>query len=508
MSVCSYSFLLALGLAAILWELLPWQIARRLFLTCLNLAFLVTLAMTLVPPEPDRLRAWTVSWVCLGGFVLGSYGALRFLKARPSRDHVIALIGLMVCVFLYLKRYEFLNWLIPESFAPDRVLPNVEIIGLSYILFKAIHVAVDQWEGQLAPYGLLSYLNYQFAFFTFLSGPIQRYNDFQKSWEHLELGPSDSRERLRYWRRILLGMLQMGLVAVLLLKVFEGAAPLMLKADAGQALQGLAGRFYIYPLYLYFNFCGYTNIAIGSAGLLGFRVPENFNHPFVARNMIDFWTRWHITLSRWIRDYVFMTSYKACAERIPRWSRLCGYVLLFLALLIAGVWHGTTFAFVAFGVAHGVGIMLAQIYSDLLRNGLDRVRLQRYMQNRLIHAAAVLITFHYVCFTFLFFSSGIADTWFWLQTAGGLLAAPRAILATLQLNWWTGGGALALILLALGWWNGNRLAAAMNGLTARLPRSTGMLYAAVCSMVVLTTFVLLATWALQQKDPVVVYMRF
>ena len=130
------------------------------------------------------------------------------------------------------------------------------------------------------------------------------------------------------------------------------------------------------------------------------------------------------------------------------------------------------------------------------------------MQNRLIHGATILITFHYICFTFLFFSSGIADTLFWFRTVMGLLAAPLPIIAAMQLNWWTGGGIVALILLVLAWWNGDRLTAVLNGLAARLPRSTGMLYAAVCSMAILTTFVLLASWALQQKDPVVVYMRF
>ena len=358
MSVCSFSFLLACGVAAILFHLLPWKSLRRVFLACLNLAFLATLAVTLTPAF-----AWVpngLTWICFAGFVLGTYLALRFLKARPARDHVIAMIGLMVCAFMYLKRYEFLNWMIGGGYAPDQVLNGVKLIGVSYILFKAIHMAVDQWQGQLAPYSLFSYLNYQLAFFTLLAGPIQRYNDFQESWEHMDVGPGDSRETLRCWRRILLGMLQMGLVAALLWEVFDRAGPMLLNSNASDVLQGLAGRFYVYPFYLYFNFCGYTNIAIGCAGLLGFRLPENFNHPFIARNMIDFWNRWHMTLSRWIRDYVFMTSYKACAERFPKWSRLCGYALLFLALFIAGVWHGTTFAFVAFGVVHGLGIMIAR----------------------------------------------------------------------------------------------------------------------------------------------------
>ncbi len=496
MNVCSFPFLLGVGLAAILFHLAPWKGPRRLFLTVVNVAFLVT-----------QVPNWR-SWLCFAGFFLLTYGVLRFLKARPSRDHLIASIGLVVCVFVYLRRYDFVNLLLGGGWAPNEVLSGVELVGISYIMFKAIHMMVDQWEGQLAPYGLFSYLNYQLAFFTLLSGPIYRYNDFQEAWQQMDMGPGDARGTLRCWGRLLIGMLQMGLVAPLLWEGFDRAGRLLFNPSAPDLLQGLAGRFYVYPFYLYFNFAGYTNIAIGAGGLFGFRVPENFHYPFLSRNMIDFWNRWHITLSWWIRDYVFMTSYKACAERFSKWSRLCGYGLLFLALLIAGVWHGTTFAFVAFGAAHGFGIMAAQIYTDSLKKGLGRAGFQRYVQSRLIHGAAIVLTFHYICFTFLYFSSGVDGASFWFFSAMTLMKAPGSAFSALRLTWWTGGSILALTVLAVAWWNSDRLMAGLRGAAARLPQRTSLLYAAVCSMAVLTTFVLLASWALQQKDPVVVYMRF
>ena len=496
MSVCSFSFLLVCSVAVILFHLCPWKSLRRLFLTCINLAFLVTLV-------PNRQ-----SWICFAGFLLGTYLVLRFLKARPSRDHLLGLVGFTVYVFIYLKRYEILGWVMPWEFSPDVVLSGVELVGLSYMLFKMIHMAVDQLDGQLAPYGLFSYLNYQLAFFTLLAGPIQRYNDFQESWEHMDGGASDARDTLRFWNRILTGMLQMGLVAALLWEVFEGASKTMLSPNSMDFLQGMARHFYVYPLYLYFNFAGYTNIAIGSAGLFGFRVPENFNHPFIARNMIDFWNRWHMSLSQWIRDYVFMTSYKACAERFPRWSRPCAYFLLFLALFIAGMWHGTTLAFAAVGVSFGIGVAGTQIYGDLLRARLGHAGFHRYMQNQLIHTAAIVITFHYVCFSILFMSSGVSDTLFMLHHGMELMGSPGQAISSLRFAWWPVGVAAALGLLAIAWWKQNSLAAFVDWLKVRMPRTTNMLYAALFAKAVLTACVLLAYWALQQKDPVIVYIKF
>ncbi|MFI5351167.1 MAG: MBOAT family O-acyltransferase, partial [Elusimicrobiota bacterium] len=149
---------------------------------------------------------------------------------------------------------------------------------------------------------------------------------------------------------------------------------------------------------------------IGSARLLGLTLPENFDRPFLARNMIEFWNRWHISLTQWIRDYVFMTSYKWTATRWASLKRPAGYVLLFAALFVAGVWHGSTWNFVLFGVVHGLGVAAASVYADALRARLGADGVKRYLQNRWLRRAAVLGTFHYVCFSFLFFPSDLGKT--------------------------------------------------------------------------------------------------
>lgn len=162
---------------------------------------------------------------------------------------------------------------------------------------------------------------------------------------------------------------------------------------------------YSYPFYLYWNFSGYTDIMIGCSRLLGFDLPENFARPYLARNVIDFWNRWHISLTHWIRDYVFMTSYKRVAERHPARAKVCGYGLLFLSLLLAGCWHGPGANFAVFGTLHGLGVAVNQAYGDTLKAVLGRPGYQRYQKSPAIRWAAVALTFHFVCFTFLFFST-------------------------------------------------------------------------------------------------------
>jgi MBOAT, membrane-bound O-acyltransferase family len=156
--------------------------------------------------------------------------------------------------------------------------PPIELIGLSYMLFKFIHVLVDQWQGQLADCTLLCYANYQLAFFTLLAGPIQRYNDFHAAWNAPVLDSPNPREILSAWSRLLIGLCKMGAISPLMMALLEQANDQQSQALLEQLLVNL----YAYPVYLYFNFSGYTDVVIGSARLLGFPLPENFNHPYLV----------------------------------------------------------------------------------------------------------------------------------------------------------------------------------------------------------------------------------
>ena len=331
MGVCSAGFLVSLCLLVILFHLAATKQERQLLLCCANLAFLCT-----------HVLNWQ-SWMCLALFIAGTYLMLTMVKADPRGRLVMSLIGVTLVVFVYFKRYPILELLLPHGLQ----LTGVEVVGLSYMLFKFIDALVHQWQGELAPCGLVSYANYQLAFFTLLAGPIQRYNDFQRCWDSMDREPGDVRATLQCLSRVLIGMLKIGLIAV----VIEGRflSHSLRSATEEEILQQFPAHFYAYPIYLYFNFSGYTDVAIGCGGLLGFSLPENFNRPFLARNLLDFWGRWHMTLTQWVRDLIFIPSYKNVLERAPSWSRPLGLGLLFLSMLVVGAWHGLTGAFLAFG---------------------------------------------------------------------------------------------------------------------------------------------------------------
>ena len=212
-----------------------------------------------------------------------------------------------------------------------------------------------------------SYVNYQLNLFGFLSGPIQRYQEFQHTW--LNWTPL---LKSRYEILIAFGRLYVGLLKIVfstaILWMFTHEQEFFLSDPGSEARSILkvifkfVVMFYCYPLYLYFNFSGYCDMVIAAAALVGIQMPENFDRPYLSRNMIDFWTRWHRTLGFWVRDYLFMPMYKAVAERWSRQAAVLVFPCYFLAFFLAGVWHGSTLNFAVFGVLHGGGVAAAKLW--------------------------------------------------------------------------------------------------------------------------------------------------
>jgi D-alanyl-lipoteichoic acid acyltransferase DltB (MBOAT superfamily) len=163
-----------------------------------------------------------------------------------------------------------------------------------------------------------------------------------------------------------------------------------------------------YYLYLYCNFSGFCDIAIGSAGLMGIPVAENFMNPFAARNPKDYWNRWHITLSQYMRDMVFSPVSKALV-RVFGFKRANHAIALtiFVIFLLVGIWHGTGWQYAAFGLAHGFGVAANHYYTIALKKRLGKEGFAAYNRSPAIHAAAVMLTFIFVttCL-FLFANTG------------------------------------------------------------------------------------------------------
>jgi alginate O-acetyltransferase complex protein AlgI len=491
MAVCSLGFLFFCGAAVIVFHLAPGKRLRQVILAC-------TSALFLAPLVPN-LR----SWIWFAAALIGTYLALMVVRARGRGAVVAAAVTLVLLFYLYLKRYRLLAEIIPFPLAMDMRLHPVELVGLSYMIFKFIHMLIDQWQGQLAPFNLWTYLNYQLSFFTITAGPIQRYNDFLRYWEEMDLQPSDTRESLLLWIRILTGMIKVGVLGAYAETVFHSANRMHAVPTLSEALL----CFYAYPVYLYFNFSGYTDIVLGAGGLLGFRLPENFNRPWLARNVLDFWDRWHITLTHWIRDYVFMASYKVAATKFPGGARYWSYALLFFALFVAGVWHGTTDGFIVFGVLNGLGAAATRAYGDVLRAVLGRQRLHVYLKSPTVRLVAIVLTLHYVCVCQLFFATDVDRALAILGAAGSeILYLP----ATLSGYSWQGPVIAIVIAAALlaALWKSEVTGSLIERFTRRIGERNGWLLAILCLQCVFVAGMFFVDWAFQQEPPPVLYMAF
>jgi D-alanyl-lipoteichoic acid acyltransferase DltB (MBOAT superfamily) len=407
MSLSSAEFVLAFLCLAALFFRLPGAQARRGVLTLASAAFL----WSSVPNGP--------TWIGLAVVLLSGWWVGRRLLQRPNGALLTGYLVALVAAFVVLKQYDVLHYLLPPSILHH----PIAIVGLSYMLFRQIHFLVDVHQEQISEFSVASYLNYQLNFLTLLSGPIQRYQDFHAYWNDPRPVALDAHAIQSALQRIMLGIIKISLVAAKCLALCNAAGALLDGAIAGKfpmtrlfAVREFGTIFYLYPAYVYFNFSGYCDIAIGCGRLLGMTIPENFDRPYLSRNMIDFWTRQHMTLSFWIRDYLFTPMYKEMAGRWPSRAASSAFLCYFVAMFLAGVWHGATSNFVVFGLLHGLGVSVTKVWEITLVRRLGRPGYRKYLQRPWVRRFAIVATLHFVAFAFLFFTPNLQRTWIQIRS--------------------------------------------------------------------------------------------
>lgn len=357
---------------------------RQLVLLAANLIFIANFAAT-----PQSL-------VPIAAFVLLGFLALRAVENSMRLGTVTAAIVIICGVFIYVKRYTVVE------FVPG--LPFVYLlVGVSYILFRILHLLVDRYQGSIeTPISALNYLNYTLFFPAFVSGPLQRYQDFIGSPLAREL---DKDRVFGAFSRVLSGYVKIFVISPIFLAAFNkllgGITPEAVELDLAIASTygAAACAFYIH---FYFSFQGYMDVVIGIANLMGIRLPENFKNPFVARNFLDFWSRWHITLAAWFRTYLFNPLLKALI-RMTGWRKGSNYLAVlafFVSFLIMGIWHGTTELWVRYGLLLAAGVSINKLYQVVSGAILGRRRYTTLCDNRFYAALAVGMTFAYVSLAF------------------------------------------------------------------------------------------------------------
>ena len=299
---------------------------------------------------------------------------------------VLAAVGGNLAVLVWFKYAEWIVGGVNGLW--DGTLPLVDVIlpiGVSFFVFQAISYVVDTYRRKLEPVPLLDFATYLAFFPHLVAGPIVRVGEFVPQFER----PADPRQidSARAFRLIMFGLAKKVIIAEQLANWI--VKPVFNNPTQYGAVDNLVGV-YAYAIQIYADFSGYTDIAIGLALLLGIKFPQNFNSPYIAATLQDFWRRWHMTLSRWLRDYVY----------IPlggnRGSRLFTYRNLMLTMLIGGLWHGAGWTFVAWGAIHGTALVAERWWTG--RPG----RVER-PPTRWRRAAQRFVTFQVVCFAWIFF---------------------------------------------------------------------------------------------------------
>jgi membrane protein involved in D-alanine export len=358
-------------------------------------------------------RGWRV-WLVIA--TLGML-AVQYFKVQPLAGtgvyELVLVLGyallewIITAWFLWVRRKGrnrpafyfalFLNLipLLAAKFVP-LVQPDYPLlfIGLSYVTFRVLDATIGIQDGLIKALTPVAFLSFLLFFPTISSGPIDRYRRFEKDW-------NTERDRAQFLldldggiHRIFTGFLYKFILAALVKQYWLDPV-----SHAAGALPVLS-YMYAYTFYLFFDFAGYSAFAVGFSYIFGIHTPENFNRPFISRDIREFWQRWHMSLSFWFRDHIYNRFvFTALKGKWFKDAQTASYLGLLLTMGLMGFWHGIALHYIVYGFYHGLLLIVT--------NWLDR----RYQGNRLLNdpgllwrGLSILITFHLVAFSFLIFS--------------------------------------------------------------------------------------------------------
>ena len=295
-------------------------------------------------------------------FLLGSmalnFGSALIIKRHQEHRPKLAKTLMIITVCLHLGALVFFKYL---RFLSDSVnvvlgwvglskIPALKIalpIGISFFTFQAVSYIVDVYKNQVQPTkNFIKFGVYLSLFAQITAGPIVRYKDVENQLDERTIDVQTVAGGLK---RFLIGLSQK-----ILLANYFGKIATEVFGTTATSLGGATAWVGIlfYALQIYFDFAGYSSMAIGLAKMLGFTWKENFNYPYIADSITDFWRRWHISLSTWFRDYVYFPLGG------NRKGKVRMYFGLFLVFLLSGIWHGASWTFFVWGVYHGIFIMI------------------------------------------------------------------------------------------------------------------------------------------------------
>lgn len=326
----------------------------------------------------EKTALWWLGGILISGYWIGLAIANSKEKGSHSSIWLWLGVGINVAVLFFFKfilannENVFVRINLPQNLIAPAAGLAVPI-GLSYVTFQMISYLVDVWKGNTTvEKNFIALSTYLLFFPKLISGPITRYKPFALQMEQLTPSADDIAGGIR---RLLTGFVKRALIANQL-ALMANAVFNLPTANVETKFAWLA--LIAYTMQIFFDFSGYTDMAIGLGMMIGIRLPENFDFPYIAQSISDFWRRWHITLSTWFREYVF---YPLERQRF-KWAGQ--QINILIVFLLTGLWHGFKPTFIVWGLLHGFALALESL-------GFGRWLKQTWRPIRHIYTLVIII---------------------------------------------------------------------------------------------------------------------
>lgn len=338
--------------------------------------------------------AWGEPWFVLVmlGSILANYGFGLWVDAckRAGRTCAPPLVTALAVNLGILFVFKYLTFTlgILNRLGAAFAIPGIELpIGISFFTFQALSYVLDvhrdRGEVQRSPLKVGLYISF---FPQLIAGPIVKYETVAQQIDHRKETWADFSAGCS---RFIVGLGKKVLLSNQLAVVADRAFGLGDGLSASFAWLGAL----CYTLQIYYDFSGYSDMAIGLGKMFGFHFLENFNYPYISRSITEFWRRWHISLSMWLRDYLYISLGG------NRKGRLRTYFNLLVTMVLGGLWHGAAIRFVLWGTLHGVALALHKLWLSVVPGA----KVSGYQMHPISRLAGILVTFHLVCFGWLLF---------------------------------------------------------------------------------------------------------
>lgn len=327
--------------------------------------------------------------ISLATFFLGKWVGQTKYEKDAKRIYISGLCLLIV------------GWL---AFRYAHLLPGVHVLfplGISFYTFQALSYLTEiYWKEEEPEENLTDFMIYMLFFMKFLSGPIERARDMLPQ---LKSGKPIAYQSIVYGMKlIVVGLVKKLILADYISPYIDGIFSSVHAASGVQLLMACL----LYPIELYGDFSGYTDIALGGACMLGFKLSPNFNRPFIAQTTAEFWRRWHMSLSFWVRDYLYLPL----SSSMRRWGQWGVFLSLSLTFAGLGAWHGAGWNFIIYGLIQGF-LIFYEMKTAIFRN-----KLKTWLGNSLFCTLSIIRTYLLFALSLIFFRlDSVADAFYYIR---------------------------------------------------------------------------------------------